>query len=92
MPRALMVFHRDWHEAQEGRGTRFFEEAAEELSLERLLRVVAALTVVPKISARPAFVAGLRERLIAEAVTQSSGQQTALHRGERSALDHSGRD
>jgi hypothetical protein len=70
---ALMGFHRDWHEAQDGRGTRFFQEAADEPSFERLLRLIADLTATPEVSARPEFVAGLRERLMAEAVRQPSG-------------------
>ncbi len=72
----LMGFHHDWHDAQIGRGPRFFGEAADEPSLGQLLTVLAALKGVPKASARPEFVAGLRERLLAEAVTRPRGQET----------------
>ena len=64
VPTSLMTFHVEWHATNEGHGTRFFEEAPEEQpSLEQLLSVIAALRAVPKISARPEFVATLRERL-----------------------------
>lgn len=76
-----MGFHHDWHDAQIRRGPRFFEEAEDEPSVDQLLTVLAALKGVPKVSARPEFVAGLRERLLAEAVTRPSAQETAPQGG-----------
>lgn len=59
-----MTFHVEWHATNDGHGTRFFAEAPEEQpSLEQLLSVIAALRAAPKVSARPEFVATLRERL-----------------------------
>lgn len=70
----MMELHLDWHRAQDGGGTRFFELAADEPSLEQLLRVVAALKAVSVDPASPEFVAGLRARLVAEARSQPSLQ------------------
>jgi hypothetical protein len=64
VPAALMAFHVEWHAASDGHGTRFFEESTDEQpSLDQLLNVIAALRAVPQVSARPEFVATLRERL-----------------------------
>lgn len=70
----LMGLHLDWHRAQDGSGTRFFELAADEPSLEQLLTVVAALKAVALDPASPAFVAELRARLVAEARIQPNLQ------------------
>lgn len=67
MPRTLMRLHLDWHGAQEGGGTRFFELAADEPSLEQLVRVVAALKALSVNPPSAEFVAELRARLVAEA-------------------------
>lgn len=76
VPTSLMGFHVEWHAANDGHGTRFFEEAAEEQpSLEQLLSVIAALRAVPKVSARPEFVATLRERLTELPHRRSSTRQ-----------------
>lgn len=72
LPRALMALHRDWHATQDGRGTRFFEVAADEPWWDQLLTVVAGLWAEPAASARPEFVAGLRDRLMAEARARSA--------------------
>jgi hypothetical protein len=82
----LMGFHRDWHDAQAGRGTRFFAEATDtdEPSLEQVLTVIAALRAVPMVSARPEFVADLRERLVTEG---PSDPQAVPDRGGTSALE-----
>lgn len=65
-----MELHVDWHRAQEGGGTRFFELAADEPSLDQLVRIVAALKAMSIDPACPEFVAELRARLVAEARTQ----------------------
>ena len=64
VPTSLMTFHSEWHATNDGHGTQFFKAAADEPpSLAQLLSVIAALNAVPKVSARPEFVAHLRERL-----------------------------
>jgi hypothetical protein len=76
VPAALMAFHVEWHATTDGHGTRFFEESPEEQpSLAQLLNVIAALRAVPKVSARPEFVATLRERLTELPHTRSSTGQ-----------------
>lgn len=58
----LMVFHRDWHASQDGRGRQFWE-APVDPPVQQMLELVAALQALPRVRARPAFVAGLRARL-----------------------------
>lgn len=72
-----MAFHLDWHAASDGLGTRFFGEADEAPTLGQLLRVIAALNAAPSVSARPEFVADLRERLLAEALAQLADHKVA---------------
>lgn len=77
VPKSLMTFHLEWHAANDGHGTQFFEESADEQpSLDQRLSVIAALNAVPKISARPEFVADLRERL-----TKAPHRRSATRRG-----------
>lgn len=68
VPRALMHFHRDWHEAQEGRGPRYFQRPGARTELDRLLEVIDTLRETPFVSISPKNVARLREQLMAEAL------------------------
>ena len=63
---SLMVFHREWHAAENGQGRRFWKTVRNP-SLDQHVRVIAALEAVPKVSARPAFVTKLRAQLVADA-------------------------
>lgn len=62
----LMAFHREWHATEDGRGRQFWRTVRDP-SLDQLVRVIAVLEAVPKVSARPEFVADLRARLMADA-------------------------
>ena len=79
--RELIGLHVGWHRAQEGAGTRFFELAADDPSLDQLWRVMAALKSASMETARPEFVAELRARLIAMARKPSHLQVVTPARG-----------
>lgn len=62
----LITLHSEWHQTAENGGTHHVAGSdSEEPTLDRMLRVVAALTSLPEVSARAGFVADLRARLIA---------------------------
>lgn len=90
--RALMRFHRDWHTTQGERGRQFWE-APSEPSLNQLMRLVAVLTALPPVAARPDFVAELRVRLMAEASrteTSSLNRPGMFRDSAEPGADHSG--
>lgn len=64
--RELITLHSEWHETAEGGGTHdVVGKASGDPSLDRMLRVVAALNSLPEVSARAKFVTDLRARLLA---------------------------
>lgn len=71
VPRSLMYFHRVWHEDQEGRTTRLFEVGEVERTVDELLATIAQLKSVSEVRARKAFVAELRNALVAEALHEA---------------------